>query len=240
LDNRITRLNTFATLIVLVCINSSSAQTTAFTYQGKLTESGNPANGNYDFEFRLFDSLSAGAQQGPTVQRLNVAVTNGIFTMELDFGNQFNGAGRFLDVSVRQAGSGTFTQLAPRQQATSNPYAINSLNATTADGLSLACVNCVTSSQIASVNGSAVTGTIPLASVPAGSRNYVQNTTSQQAASNFNISGDGALGGTLSANAATFTTTASANIFSAATQFNINNVRVLGVAGNGNLFAGAN
>ncbi len=49
------------------------------------------------------------------------------------------------------------------------------------------CVNCVTSSQIQSKNGSAVTGTIPVTSVPAGSANYIQNNTSPQAASDFNI-----------------------------------------------------
>ena len=42
------------------------AQTTAFTYQGKLADNGNPANGHYDFQFSLFDALSGGAQQGTT------------------------------------------------------------------------------------------------------------------------------------------------------------------------------
>ena len=40
------------------------AQTTAFTYQGRLTTGGNPANGSYDFQFKLFDALSDGAQIG--------------------------------------------------------------------------------------------------------------------------------------------------------------------------------
>src|SRR5206468_171836 len=80
---------------------------------------------------------------------------------------------------------------------TSSPYAIRSLNAATANGLSVACVNCVTSSQIQSVQGNQVTGAIPVASVPAGSTNYIQNTTSQQPLSNFNLSGNGIIGGTL-------------------------------------------
>ena len=29
---------------------------TAFTYQGRLTEAGNPGNGPYDFKFKLFDA----------------------------------------------------------------------------------------------------------------------------------------------------------------------------------------
>jgi hypothetical protein len=81
----------------------------------------------------------------------------------------------------------------------------------------------VTSSQIQSVNGSAVTGTIPVASVPAGSGNYVQNGTSQQTSSNFNVSGTG-----------------TANILNATTQYNLNGSRVLSIAGGSNLFAGLN
>jgi hypothetical protein len=103
-----------------------------------------------------------------------------------------------------------FTVLSPRQSVTSTPYALRTLNATTADGLSLACLNCVTSSQIQTVQGSQITGTIPLASIPAGSGNYIQNTTGQQSTSNFNISGNGTAGGTLTG-----------NIVSATTQYNI-------------------
>ncbi len=218
--------------IVVFCAVAFSAvtikaQTTEFTYQGKLSDGGNPADGIYAFQFLLFDALAGGTQQGPTVQRLNVAVTSGIFTVQLDFGNQFNGANRFLDISVKGAAGAPFTPLSPRQQVTSNPYAIKSLNSSTADGLSVACVNCVTSSQIQSVSGSQISGAIPVAGIPAGSGNYVQNTNAVQAASNFNISGNGTAGGTLSANAIT-----------SATQYNIGVNRVLSVAGVSNVFAG--
>ena len=40
---------------------------TAFTYQGRFNASGTPANGAYDFEFRLFDAATAGNQVGSTV-----------------------------------------------------------------------------------------------------------------------------------------------------------------------------
>ena len=82
----------------------------------------------------------------------------------------------------------------------------------------------MTSSQIAGVNGSAVNGTIPVASVPAGSGNYIQNTTTQQSGGNFNISGNGTIGGTLSG-----------NIVTAATQFNIAGRRILSL-GDPNFF----
>src|SRR5262249_24068238 len=150
----------------------------------------------YDFQFRLFDTptVGTGTQQGSTLTVTNVDVINGLFSVQLDFvtcPSCFNGANRYLEISVKQIANSTYTTLSPRQQITSTPYALKSANATAADGLSVACVNCITSSQIASVNGSAVIGTIPVASVPAGNSNYIQNGTSQQASSNFNISGTG-------------------------------------------------
>jgi len=216
----------FAASIIFFGINSLSAQTTSFTYQGKLSNNSTPATGNYDFEFRLYDAASGGTQQGVTQTLTNVAVMAGIFSVGLDFGACpacFNGAPRFLDITVRPTGGGAFTPLLPRQQITSTPYAVKSLNAAAADGLSVACINCVTSSQIASVNGSVVTGTIPVSSVPAGSTNYIQNGTSQQATSNFNISGTG-----------------TADIFTAATQYNIGSNRAFIITGlsNSNTFVG--
>ena len=136
-------------------------------------------------------AVGGGTQQGSTVQRLNVPVAAGVFNVSLDFGacsSCFNGADRFLEIAVKPTSGGTFTILGPRQPITSTPYALKSANATAAEGLSVTCVNCVTSSQIGSVNGNTVTGAIPVASVPGGSANYIQNTTTQQALSNFNIS----------------------------------------------------
>src|SRR5215813_5518921 len=79
------------------------AQSTAFTYQGKLTDMGNLANGQYDLQFKLFDALAAGTQQGTAQTLSNVTVTNGIFSVTLDFGvcaSCFNGAARFLEIAV--------------------------------------------------------------------------------------------------------------------------------------------
>src|SRR5882724_9601475 len=175
MHNRITckRWPLIVALILLLSVIAVSAQTTVFTYQGKLADAGSLANGSYDFQLKMFDALSCGAQQGGTVTVPTVQVTNGIFTVNLDFGaGVFSGGDRFLEIAVRPAGGGSFTPLSPRQQVTSTPYALRTLNATTADGLSLACLNCVTSSQIQSLQGSQVTGTIPVASVPSGSGNY--------------------------------------------------------------------
>lgn len=81
-------------------------------------------------------------------------MTAGVFTAQIDFGvcaPCFNGSARFLEIAVKLNGGGPFTTLSPRQPITSNPYALRSLNAAAADGLSIACVNCVTSSQIGSL-----------------------------------------------------------------------------------------
>lgn len=189
-----------ATLIMVCClifsVGTAKAQTTSFTYQGRLTDGGNAANGTYDLQFALFDG--GGLAIGSTLTRSGTTVSNGIFSVQLDFGvSAFPGADRFLEISVRPSGGGSFTILSPRQQISSTPYAIHTLSATTADALSSACVGCVQDTQISAVAGSKVTGTIPVASVPGGSGNYIQNTQSLQSAS-FNISGTGILGGPLS------------------------------------------
>ena len=46
----------FSIVLVALCVASSAqAQSSAFTYQGKLTDGGNPANGDYDLQFALFE-----------------------------------------------------------------------------------------------------------------------------------------------------------------------------------------
>src|SRR5438067_3903563 len=132
----------------------AQTQTTSFTYQGRLTDAGAPANANYDLQFALFDSASGGTQISSTLTRSSVSASGGIFTVQLDFGvSAFPGADRFLQIGVRPAGGGTFTILSPRQQISSTPYAIRTLSATTADTLSSACLACVQDSQINSVGG---------------------------------------------------------------------------------------
>src|SRR5262249_30285015 len=122
-------------------------------------------------------------------------------------------------IAVKKTTDPTYTTLSPRQPVSSTPYALHSLNAATADGLSVACINCITSIQIQSVNGGAVTGLIPEISVPDLSASYIKNATTPQASSNFNVSGTGTAG-----------------TFNAATQYNIAGSRALGVTG-GNVSA---
>src|SRR5690349_15799784 len=93
----VTGIPSLLLLLLLLTAISAFAQTTAFTYQGKLTDSGNLANGQYDLQFKLFDTatVGTGTQQGSAVTVSNVTVSNGIFTVQLDFGacaSCFNGA----------------------------------------------------------------------------------------------------------------------------------------------------
>jgi hypothetical protein len=106
-----------------------SPLSTAFTYQGQLTQNGSPLNDTADFQFSLWDALNAGSFVGGPVAVNNVSVTNGQFTVAIDFGSiVFDGEARWLQIAVRSpAGTGTFTTLTPRQPLTAQPYSVWSL-----------------------------------------------------------------------------------------------------------------
>ncbi|HWD17993.1 MAG TPA: tail fiber domain-containing protein [Verrucomicrobiae bacterium] len=99
------------------------AATTAFTYSGHLADAGQPANGFYAFKFTLFDSSISGATVGAPVTLPSTGVTNGLFTVTLDFGSQFPGADRWLEIAV-SSNNAPFITLSPRQALTPTPYAI--------------------------------------------------------------------------------------------------------------------
>jgi hypothetical protein len=98
---------------------------TAFTYQGRLTDAGNPADGAYDLQLALFDAAAGGAQVGPTLTRDDVGVASGLFTVSLDFGGVFAGNKRWLEIRVRPgASTGAYTTLSGRQELTPGPNAV--------------------------------------------------------------------------------------------------------------------
>ena len=117
-----------AILLCLGGINSQfstlRAQGTAFTYQGRLNDGGNPANGLYDLAFTVFDAGTNGTPQGPVLTNAATVVRNGLFTVTLDFGNQFPGADRWLEIAVSTNGADSFATLQPRQMLTPAPYAL--------------------------------------------------------------------------------------------------------------------
>ena len=129
-------LLTLAVLSLLARAAPVHAQGTAFTYQGRLTDAGQPANGYYSLQFYLRDSVSGGNPVGATNTLAPVVVSNGIFTVMLDFGSGiFTGAGRWLEIGVRTNGAVTaHIALSPRHPITPAPYAISSMNGTAPDG----------------------------------------------------------------------------------------------------------
>jgi hypothetical protein len=131
---------------------------TAFTYQGRLNSAGQPANGNYDLKFTLYDAASGSGQVSSSVTNAPVIVTNGAFTVSLDFGALFNGDARWLEIGVRTNGSsGLFITLSTRQPLTPSPYALYAPNAGlattagTANNLAGNLSGDVTGTQIATV-----------------------------------------------------------------------------------------
>ena len=116
---------------VVLSAVTAFGQGTAFTYQGRLKNGASAASGAYDFQFSLYDALSGGSQQGSTLtfdgaggNPAPITVTAGLFTVKLDFGNQFPGAARFLQIGVRPHATGGYSVLTPRQPLTPAPYSV--------------------------------------------------------------------------------------------------------------------
>jgi hypothetical protein len=123
-------------------LSTSLAQGTAFTYQGRLDAEGAPANGSFDLRFAIYDVASSGSLLAGPITSSPVSVSNGLFTVTLDFGaGVFNGADRWLEIGVRTNGGGTFSALAPRQKLTASPYAIFASGAQTAATVAAGGVN---------------------------------------------------------------------------------------------------
>lgn len=157
------RIASLAALALAAAIAGAQPLSTAFTFQGRLDSAGAPASGVYDFKFALFDAAAGGAQLGSQLCADNTAVANGTFSVQLDFGSQFAGQQRFLEIWVRPdtglscASNSGYTILAPRQNLTAAPNAVFSLNAAAAANATLL------NNQPASFysNAANLTGTLP-------------------------------------------------------------------------------
>jgi len=115
----------FIALALLAGINQTVAQGTAFTYQGQLFAGTNPASGTYNLTFSLFNVNSGGSAVAGPFTNNGVIVTNGLFTVLINFGSGvFIGQTNWLQIGVATNGVNTFTTLTPRQQLTPTPYAI--------------------------------------------------------------------------------------------------------------------
>ncbi len=149
-----------AVLATLVGINHADAQGTAFTYQGQLSNNGLPANGMYDFSFKLATSGSGAVDVGNPFLTNGVPVTNGLFITTIDFGaNIFTGSNYWLQVDVRTNNGPSYVTLSPLQAVTPTPYAIMADSASNLLGA-------LPASQLSGAFPAQLTGTIPLAQLP--------------------------------------------------------------------------
>src|ERR1035438_4780270 len=130
----------------------ATAQGTAFTYQGRLNAGTNPATGTYDLTFSLYNAGTGGSQTGSLLTNSAVGVTNGLFTVSVDFGAVFTGTPYWLQLGVRTNATGAFTPLTPRQPLTPTPYALYAESANAA-GLS----GTIPAGDLSGTYGSAVT-----------------------------------------------------------------------------------
>lgn len=178
-----TTIRFFSVIFILLWANAAFAQTTAFNYQGKLTDANSP-QAAYQMQFKLFDAAAGGTQIGSTIENPSVAVEQGVFAVKLDFGaNVFTGADRFLEIAVRRSAGESYTVLTPRQQIASSPYSIRTISAQTAD-LAL------DSNKLGGINASEYVTNSTVGS------SFIRNGTTLQTG-NFNISGNGLIGGSV-------------------------------------------
>lgn len=126
-------LPALAALGVLAATHAAAADQvgSSFTFQGRLDTLGAPANGEFDLRFQLAWDTQGDASLG-TIYRDDIEVTDGLFTVELDFGSLlFNDFERFLLMSVRPGSvsnadrfEASYTSLLPWQSIRPTPYAI--------------------------------------------------------------------------------------------------------------------
>jgi hypothetical protein len=93
--NKKSILHLLAALPLVVLAPCAFGQGTAFNYQGRLAHNGANAMGIFDLRFTIYDVAAGGNPVAGTITRSAVAVSNGLFSVTLDFGaGVFTGAGR--------------------------------------------------------------------------------------------------------------------------------------------------
>jgi hypothetical protein len=191
--NRKTLCYLFAFFIGCAAMNLD-AQGTAFSYQGQLNAGGSPANGSYDLQFSLYDAPTNGNLISGPLTNLAVAVNNGLFTTNIDFGPVFNGTNYWLAIGVRTNDStNAFTFLQPLQPLLPVPGAIFANTAATAN----------TASNVSgTVSATQLTGTLASAQLSgtySGGVNFanVGNSFTGNGSGLFNLNGTQVTSGTV-------------------------------------------
>ena len=172
----------FILLLFISAALKSGAQGTAFNYQGRLNDGGTQANGSYDLRFAVYDAVTNGSRISVLLTNSAVAVSNGLFSVTLDFGaGVFAGNNAWLDLGVRAVGVTNFTSLSPRQPVLPVPYAMFSTTASNLAG---------------TLSAAQLTGTVPSSQVSGTYSNPVSFT---NGGNNFSGAFSGAFSGNGSA-----------------------------------------
>jgi hypothetical protein len=119
-------------LLTFGLAHTAWGQTTAFTYQGRLTDNGAAVNGLYDFRATLYgEATGSGSAMAQTVPLVGTNVENGLFTLSIELGASvwLDCSNRWLEIEVRTNGAAAWQTLAPRTRVTPTPYAISAYTA---------------------------------------------------------------------------------------------------------------
>ena len=125
-----------STVTILVCsvvcgvfCTSGLAEPVSITYQGRLQDACEPAEGAYDFEFSLYSATVGPSQIAGPITKDDEPVADGYFTVKLDLDSTvFAGLTAWLEIAVRRGvETGAYTTLSPRQEVTPTPFALYAL-----------------------------------------------------------------------------------------------------------------
>ncbi len=137
---------------------TTAAVGNSITYQGELNNSGNPVNDTCDMKFQLYDAASGGSSTSSELNQ-SVTVSEGIFTVELDFGSSaFTGDARYLNIAVKCSSDGGYTTMGSRVALNATPYALSlrpgaMITGSVASGSSLSVANETSSGKAYGIYG---------------------------------------------------------------------------------------
>ena len=173
--------NLFRIAVALFFVSSLAdaqgvAQSTAFTYQGKLNANGIPAAGQtLQFTFTLYNAATGGTVVGAPIHQSILVGSSGLFTTDLDFGQVFNGTQNWLDIQVGTT-VGNEQELSSRQTINTVPvaqYALSTASPALQPFQANIFINIANGSSAGGDNGNVSPGTQTLL-IPAGKRLVVQ------------------------------------------------------------------